>query len=755
MSLASKAGEAAPEGVVIDAPATAALASSSTMAAPPTATRTAGAPTAAALDPAPPQPASIPTLSYVAYFTASQLETLYARKRASQMSTSKWQANRTLATGFIQTTACRLGFPQRTTATAQLIYQRFHLFYPPAEFVLHELAVASLFVAAKLNDTPKKAREILLASYALRFPQLVKGAGPLSSADAAPLSVPVSGDMLDDYTFPTLAGQKRKHAAASGTESQIQQPSSSVAAAASQPFQQAAIGSVSETDVDPTILETDRKRLLALEKLLLESLCFNFHLRPNETFKMVIKLGRLHNLPKSFIRTAWRLAADMHRTTAPLQYPPAVIALASLYLTALLARPLPRPLPTPAQVQAQAQAQHPSNGQQDTHDSRKPKSESPERASDRIRAFVEPLACTAPPGHADCAPLEQFEASSHVYIEDVEEAIHELLDLYISVASALPPSVYMNSSGGGGGGGQGVNGTGFSTSLGGGLGTATPSPHSPADHRDLLTASPSSSTTGFNEQSLQAGNNRRKLRQYEYAAPPFGVVDWLNCARCSQLDHQPANATGGKRKGTTTTTSVVATVGAVAAAGASGSQDPTAPIKEFNTLLTDLKIYLRGIEYERSKADDALLSSLQMVAEIDVQETPSSNTLPEELNPSSAIGIPGSITASSLTVRIIPIPTSTPTPTQSGVKSSSSAPNLSSPQVHDQIARIRRRKLVSALRITFVEPNVELQPSSTGSEDVKLPAAPTAKESNGSHSLHQHAADSKKQRIDHATRYLF
>ncbi|KAJ1017766.1 hypothetical protein NDA16_005084 [Ustilago loliicola] len=260
-----------------------------------------------------PDPPAIPTFSHVPYFTAIQLEILYARKRGARMSSSTWNTNRDAAVGFIQAVASRLGFPQRTTATAQQIYQRFHLFYPPSEFALREIALASLFVATKLSDTHKKPRDILLASYALRFPDLVKG--NFSGGEAAgPSSARTDTNAAQDPSITALAGQKRKHAADVNAVSSSPKPLAM------------AIGSVAEADVDPYLIEYDRKRLMAHERLMLESLCFNFHSNANLALKMVIKLGRRSKLSKSFIRSAWKIAADMFRTSAPMQYPPNVIA---------------------------------------------------------------------------------------------------------------------------------------------------------------------------------------------------------------------------------------------------------------------------------------------------------------------------------------------------------------------------------------------------------------------------------------------
>ncbi|SJX64618.1 related to CTK2-beta subunit of C-terminal domain kinase I [Sporisorium reilianum f. sp. reilianum] len=636
--------------------------------------------TAAAIEAAPPipDPPAIPTFSHIPYFTAIQLETLYARRRGARMSASTWLTNRDVATGFIQSVASRLGFPQRTIATAQQTYQRFHLFYPPSDFVLHEIAVASLFVAAKLNDTHKKPRDLLLASYALRFPQLVKGGGAASASgqDAAVAA--------DEPAFPTLAGQKRKLGTSAGGGA------SSNGGDTSSPRPLAmAIGSVGEADIDPSILETDRKRLMALEKLILESLCFNFHSNASIALKMVIKLGRRSNLSRSFIRTAWKLAADLFRTAAPMQYPPNVIAVAALYAAALLARPPPRMGGATEQSEA-------ATGQVEQDDvvvmflsSIKAVSTTP--APQPTTTDADPATTTIPLSE----PFPGCDASCHVYIEDVEEAVHELLDLYLACASQLPPSLYMPSAAHGGSAG------------------ATPSPLSPADPMDAYGASPASSG-GLSD--AQPAGARKKLKQYEYAPPPFGLVDWLNASRCAQLQ-------GGQARKSN--------------AGAQVKADATAPTKLLSTLLTDLKIYLRGLEYDRQRADDAFLAALGVAAETFVVPLPGV----EGVDPAAAVAGVHAVfggAAHSVAIELRPInDTGRPQSTDDILAGLDETQRLI-------VARIRRRKLAASLRITFVEPEIEKHPAAAHPLPVHQPAKDTPA-----------PPEPKRTRIEQAKRYLF
>ena len=99
-------------------------------------------------------------------------------------------------------------------------------------------------------------------------------------------------------------------------------------------------------------LESDRQRLLAIERLILETICFNF--TSKMPFPFAIKFGRYFNgsfilfsllvslliltlsVSKVLTKFAWRLTVDAYRTHVPLMYPPHTVALGCLYLAALL-----------------------------------------------------------------------------------------------------------------------------------------------------------------------------------------------------------------------------------------------------------------------------------------------------------------------------------------------------------------------------------------------------------------------------------
>jgi len=89
-----------------------------------------------------------------------------------------------------------------------------------------------------------------------------------------------------------------------------------------------------EIDMDPATVEHDRQRLLAVERLLLETVSFNFTSRM--PFPYVIKYGRAFGATKKLTKLAWRLAIDSHRTLVNLEFPAHAVALGCLYLAALL-----------------------------------------------------------------------------------------------------------------------------------------------------------------------------------------------------------------------------------------------------------------------------------------------------------------------------------------------------------------------------------------------------------------------------------
>ncbi|KIM56491.1 hypothetical protein SCLCIDRAFT_1220290 [Scleroderma citrinum Foug A] len=228
--------------------------------------------TAGAMDPPGPSTSQLPTSFskyHHPYFTPAEVEYFSERQRG-KLSVSQEEKARQQACGFIEAVGSKIGFPRKTIATAQSLYHRFHLFFPRKDFSYHDVSLAALYVSTKMHDTLKKPREILMVSYAVRFPEL------------AAKSKSMGG----------------------------------------------------EVDMDPITVEHERQRLLAVERLVLETICFNF--TSSLPFPYVIKLGKKLGVSKKLIKFAWRLTVDSHRTLVPLMYPPNTVALGCIYTAALL-----------------------------------------------------------------------------------------------------------------------------------------------------------------------------------------------------------------------------------------------------------------------------------------------------------------------------------------------------------------------------------------------------------------------------------
>ncbi|KAL1727158.1 cyclin-like protein [Schizophyllum commune] len=222
------------------------------------------------------EPTPRPPLSsskyHLPYFSPSEVAILSAKQRG-KFSQHQEERQRQNACSFLEAMGGRIGFPRKTIAMAQLLYHRFHLFFPLKDFIYTDVALAALFVSTKMQDTLKKPRDLLAVSYAVRFPELAA---------------------------------KTKHPT----------------------------GEIDIDTMDPAIVEQDRQKLLAIERLLLETICFNFTSRL--CFPYVIKIAKRLSASKKVAQLAWRLSIDSHRTLIPLQYPPHTVAMGSIYVAALL-----------------------------------------------------------------------------------------------------------------------------------------------------------------------------------------------------------------------------------------------------------------------------------------------------------------------------------------------------------------------------------------------------------------------------------
>ncbi|PPR04080.1 hypothetical protein CVT24_010653 [Panaeolus cyanescens] len=268
----------------------------------------------------------------------------------------------------------------------------FHQYFTPAEIQYlsekqrgkmsskdedKDVALAALFVSTKMHDTLKKPRELLAVSYALRYPELL--------------------------------GRSRNPT-----------------------------GTVDLDNVEPQMVEKDRTRLLAVERLILETTCFNFTSRM--PFPYVIKLGKQFKASKKLTKLAWRVAIDSYRTHMPLVYPPHSLALGSIYVASLLLSIDEHQPPPQTPAPTQTQPPHPqSHATSSSHPP--PQPQPPDTSTISSNSTKAPLQPPNPPRSdepeeitpGDLARLLNerldWEDTYQTRVEDLEDFAHTLLDL--------------------------------------------------------------------------------------------------------------------------------------------------------------------------------------------------------------------------------------------------------------------------------------------------------------------------------------
>ncbi|KAG0348634.1 RNA polymerase II C-terminal domain kinase beta subunit [Podila minutissima] len=170
----------------------------------------------------------------------------------------------------------KIGFPQHTISTAQLLLHRFFMFHSVQDSG-NEVVMACLFVSCKVEDTIKKLKDIMIATYYYRHPNAT------------------------DWDSESKVSKSCLDISSEGDE--------------------------------------QRKRVLAYEKMVLESICFDF--RIIHPYKYVIKFTKMLNASKNVARQAWNIARDSYKIGVCLEYPPHTIAAGSIYLASkLLEEPL-------------------------------------------------------------------------------------------------------------------------------------------------------------------------------------------------------------------------------------------------------------------------------------------------------------------------------------------------------------------------------------------------------------------------------
>lgn len=71
------------------------------------------------------------------------------------------------ASEFLQNTGMKLRLPQLTIATAVVYFQRFYVVHSLKKFDIFKMAATALFLAGKVEESPKKLRDVILTAWEL------------------------------------------------------------------------------------------------------------------------------------------------------------------------------------------------------------------------------------------------------------------------------------------------------------------------------------------------------------------------------------------------------------------------------------------------------------------------------------------------------------------------------------------------------------------------------------------------------------
>eukprot|EP00126_Sphaerothecum_destruens_P012714 Sdes_comp21773_c0_seq1m20346 len=202
------------------------------------------------------------------YFTKEQLDKTPSRREGIDANAEN--AYRVDGATIIQDIGMHLKLPQLTIATAIVFFHRFYMYQSFKEFSRWSMGICCLFLAGKVEETPKKLRDILIAGHHMRFLKTQRNSP--NQTKYVPLS-PDSKEFWDE-----------------------------------------------------------KETLLYNERILLQTL--GFDLSVEHAYQYLLNYVKALKGNKELAQTAWNFLNDCLRTTLCLQHPPQRIATSVILLAA-------------------------------------------------------------------------------------------------------------------------------------------------------------------------------------------------------------------------------------------------------------------------------------------------------------------------------------------------------------------------------------------------------------------------------------
>ncbi|GAA5829681.1 hypothetical protein JCM11251_000248 [Rhodosporidiobolus azoricus] len=231
------------------------------------------------------------------------------------MSEGRREAVRQLACGFIERVGGRLGFPRRTIATAQKLYHRFHLHFPLNEFAYQDVSLSTLLVASKLEDTLKKLRDIQIAAW--QVANMMEGGDGRGEGESA----------AQEAHRPHLIAIERLILQTISFNFNLHRSPSSTSTSTSTPLDDLSSDTLLALATPPPTRDAFTYLLRLSASLPSLPLPLSFTLSSSSAQE---------TLRKRLTHLAFLLLTDLHRTLAPLSYPPHTCAAACLWVGGVL-----------------------------------------------------------------------------------------------------------------------------------------------------------------------------------------------------------------------------------------------------------------------------------------------------------------------------------------------------------------------------------------------------------------------------------